>query len=129
MAKRPRPNWDALTDALWERSGGLCEITGVPLDPETFDRHHRRPRGAGGSRLLDTDTLPNLLALDPAIHNGQPHSVHQDPRWSRPFGYLLSKLDGRAPADQAVYYRQSYWALLLPDGRLMRLGSTKPPAG
>lgn len=121
VAKRPRPDWNALTDALWARCGGHCEITGIPLDRDGFNRHHRRPKGSGGTYLPDTDTLPNLLALDPGVHNGRPHSVHQDPAWSRPRGYLLSKLDRRAPLLVPVLYRGRYWALLLGSGRVVRL--------
>lgn len=37
-----RTNWPKIREQLWERSGGRCEATGTPLDPETFDAHHRR---------------------------------------------------------------------------------------
>lgn len=84
-------DWAKLRGQLWERSGGHCEITGQTLDPETFDAHHRRPKGMGGTSKPDKDWLTNLLALTPAIHNGGPQSVHGRTTWSRPRGYLLPK--------------------------------------
>lgn len=74
---------------LLQRSGGRCEVTGLPLDPDTFDAHHRRPKGMGGTYRLDTDTLPNLLALRPDVHNGPPDAVHMRRGWSEEHGYLL----------------------------------------
>jgi hypothetical protein len=93
MPKRPRPNWKVLREALWFRCGGVCEVSGRPLDPDTFDAHHRRNKGMGGTYRSDTDTLPNLLALDPVVHNGGPGSVHADRHSvSGPRGWLVSKL-------------------------------------
>lgn len=109
-------NWREVRDTLWERGGGRCEASGLPLDPDTFDVHHRRPRGAGGTSDPDVHALWNLLALDPIVHNGQAHSVHQDPAWSRPRGYLLSKI-GASPRIQPVLIRGMRWVLLGADGR------------
>lgn len=90
--RRPRANWKALREALWTRSGGRCEVSGKPLDPDTFDAHHRRNKGMGGTYRPDTDTLPNLLALDPIVHNGGPGSVHDNRMVSGPRGWLVPKL-------------------------------------
>lgn len=87
--RRPKPNWKVLRDLLWMRSGGYCEVTGVPLDPETFDAHHRRPKGMGGTDRPDTDLPSNLLALDPDAHNSGRTSVHGRRGWSEEHGYLL----------------------------------------
>lgn len=76
---------------LWERCRGLCEISGRPLDFDTFDMHHRRNKGMGGTSRLDVDALWNLLALDPEVHNGGPESVHGRRRWSEDRGYLIPK--------------------------------------
>jgi hypothetical protein len=116
--RRPRPNWRQLREQLWERSGGFCEISGVALDAETFDAHHRRNLGAGGTSRPDADLLTNLLALDPAIHNAAPSralSVHGNAAWSMPLGYLLYQV--QVPADEPVYLRECEWVLLTEDGR------------
>lgn len=63
---------DKLTvEAVWDRAGGRCEISGVPLSGERgrdWHVHHRRPRRMGGSRLDDTNSVENLLLLSPEAH-------------------------------------------------------------
>lgn len=86
-----RPDWGQIRQQLWDRCHGLDEITGRALDFYTFDAHHRRPKGMGGTSRMDRDWLTNLLALDPNTHNGGPLSVHGRPVWSRERGYLLAK--------------------------------------
>lgn len=112
--KRPDPEWEKLRELLWARSGGYCEISGRPLDQETFDAHHRRLKGMGGTYRPLTDSLCNLLALDPEVHNGAPWSVHQNSKWSRPRGYLLSAhVEDAAMAITPVLYRGQKWVVLL----------------
>lgn len=109
-----KTNWALLREQLWERSHGLCEVSGVRLDYEAFDAHHRRPKGMGGTDREDKDWLSNLLATDPAVHNGGPQSVHGRPTWSRPRGYLLPKnvpWAGMVP----VLYRGRFWFMLGDD--------------
>jgi hypothetical protein len=78
-------------EPLWERCRGRCEVSGQPLDFDTFDMHHRRNKGMGGTSREDVDELWNLLALDPAVHNGGPDSVHGRREWSEDRGYLVPK--------------------------------------
>jgi hypothetical protein len=123
MAKRARANWSALREALWTRSGGRCEVSGKPLDIDTFDAHHRRSKGMGGTSRPDTDTLPNLLALDPIVHNGGPGSVHADRRGvSGPRGWLVSKLSSEplnlVPVLIAPSPSIRQWSLLVDDIRI-----------
>jgi 5-methylcytosine-specific restriction protein A len=63
---------DRLTvEAVWDRAGGRCEISGVPLSGvrgEDFHVHHRRPRRMGGSRDPETNDVENLLLLSPEAH-------------------------------------------------------------
>lgn len=113
--KRDTPNWTALREALWERSKGLCEVSGQPLDPAGFDAHHRRPKGMGGTYRPDTDTLVNLLALAPYVHNMDPRSVHLDPTWSRPRGYLVAKNTARVDL-VPVLHHSGIWVLLTHKG-------------
>jgi hypothetical protein len=121
--KRTRADWPALRDALWMRSNGLCEVSGRPLDRDTFDAHHRRNKGMGGTYREDTDTLPNLLALDPIVHNGGPGSVHADRNGvSGPRGWLVSKLSTEpldlAPVLVALSLNVRQWVLLVGDQRI-----------
>lgn len=94
----PRPNWTKIREALWARCGGHCEVSGRSLDPETFDAHHRRLKGMGGTTREDRDALFNLLALDPQVHNGGPASVHGRggyDGWSMTNGFIVPKHDNR----------------------------------
>jgi hypothetical protein len=113
---------------LWERCSGVCEITGAPLDYETFDMHHRRNKGMGGTRRRNVNDLDNLLALTPTIHNGDAHSVHQHPEWSMPRGYLLRNHVDR-PGEHPVWLFERCWVLLTKGGAYFPLPpGYDPPA-
>lgn len=43
------------------RANGMCERCGQAA--HNFELHHRRPRGMGGSKAVDTNTASNALAL------------------------------------------------------------------
>lgn len=117
--KRPTPKWNEIREALWARSDGMCEISGLPLDFETFDAHHRRPKGMGGTYRPLTDNVANLLALLPLVHNIHPKSVHLAPKWSRRRGYLLpSHWNDEAMVISPVLYRGQTWVTLDEDGDL-----------
>lgn len=92
-----RTNWSVVREQLWERCDGRCEVSGQPLDRDTFDAHHRRNKGMGGTSRADVDDLDNLLALDPVIHNGGPQSVHGRRRWAEEHGFLIPKLSATPP--------------------------------
>lgn len=108
-------NWKKIREQLWVRSGGRCEVSGVPLDFETFDAHHRRNKGMGGTTRFDRDAIWNLLALDPVVHNGGPQSVHGRRTWSEEFGYLVPK-HVKNVALWPVKVRGTTWVLLSPNG-------------
>lgn len=113
--KRPAPNWKIIREKLWKRSEGLCEVSGLPLNPDTFDAHHRRNKGMGGTYRPDTDSLSNLLALDPDVHNGGPQSVHGRRPWSEERGYLLPK-DLERAVTWPVLIHGRRWVYLLSTG-------------
>jgi len=113
----PRPDWAGIRATLWERSGGRCEATGVPLDPDTFDVHHRVNKGMGGTRRPWRDDVTNLLALDPIAHNGGPGSVHANRPRSEARGYLLPKLLTYPPIVMPIWLHGVRWVFLTGDGR------------
>jgi hypothetical protein len=120
--KRPRADWADLREKLWKRSGGRCEVSGVELDPLSWDAHHRRNKGMGGTYREDTDTLPNLLVTHPLVHNLSPDSVHGNPEWSRPLGYLLGKdHEEQPPALVPIKLHQVRWVLLTANGGYLPL--------
>lgn len=102
--------------ALWTRCGGRCEISGRPLEFDTFDAHHRRNKGMGGDPRPDRDDLDNLLALDPGVHNGGPGSVHGRRTWAEARGYLVPK-HAEHPGSYPVLLRGRRWVLLDKSGR------------
>lgn len=100
---------------LWDRCYGICEVSGRPIEYETFDMHHRRPKAMGGTDRPNVNDLDNLLALHPDVHNGGPGSVHGQPSWSRPRGYLVRQGVDR-PGAVPVLLLGQYWVLLGKDG-------------
>jgi len=56
-------NWDIITHYLVCRSGQRCEVCGQTLTRATANRHHRVPRGMGGSKDPDVHRLDRLLIL------------------------------------------------------------------
>lgn len=98
---------------LWERCGGRCEVSGRPLDFDTFDMHHRRNKGMGGTSRSGVHELWNLLALHPQVHNGGPQSVHGRRQWSQDRGYLVPKhTPDHVTALWPVWLQGRRWVLL-----------------
>lgn len=113
----------ATREAVYERAGGRCEISGARLRPDGFGHfevHHRRNKGMGGTSRPDVDNLSNLLALDPQVHNGGPTSVHGRRRWSQARGYLIPKHVDH-PGHWPVWLRRGRnvweWVILGDDGQ------------
>jgi hypothetical protein len=69
----------------------------------------------GGTYREDTDTLPNLLVTHPLVHNLRPDSIHGNPTWSRPRGYLLSKNTERVDLVPLELHTGA-WVLLTANG-------------
>jgi hypothetical protein len=114
-----------LREAVWDRQHGLCAVTGLPLDWDRDDLHHRLPGGLGGSST-DRDRLSNLIGLLAPAHNlGSPdlriadvpgRSVHGSPAWSRPLGLLLSPARRDDPAAVPVRLAGRGWGWLTDAG-------------
>lgn len=99
---------------VWDRAGGLCEVSGRALgerDGNRWECHHRRNKGMGGTSRGNTDWLSNLLALHPDVHNGGPRSVHGRRAWSQERGYLVPKHHDH-PGQWPVWLRGRHWVLL-----------------
>lgn len=112
----------------YEREGGCCAVTGLPLGNPDSDRwhlHHRLAGGMGGTSA-DRDRLCNVIAVLAEAHNmGSPRlavdgvpgrSIHTDPAWSRPLGLLLSQSRAEDPAAVPVRLAGRGWCFLDDSG-------------
>jgi len=106
----PKP----VRDMIMARSQGHCEICGMAA-PEQI--HHRRPRGAGGSKADDTNQAANGLAICSPCHA----IVESRREFAFDRGWLVRQ--GHSPVNVPVVFHGS-WALLTDDGGVFR-----PPTG
>jgi hypothetical protein len=121
-------NWAPIREALYERAGGRCEISGRPLG-DSWAAHHRRKRGSGGTRKPDVHTLPNLLALCHEAHNlGRP-SAHLDPAWAAERGFMIPEWEVPRLTPVKILCRK--WVLLTSAGGYLDIPQDmmRPPAG
>lgn len=96
----------ATCDVIDSRSGGWCEACNTR---QAVERHHRRPRGSGGSKRADTNTAANCLHLCGVCHR----LIESHRALAYLLGWLLSQ--NQSPDQQRVMYRGD-WALLTDDG-------------
>lgn len=108
-------------DGLLARSGGFCEVGGCSL-ADGFSRHHRRPRGAGGSRRADTNLLTNLLLVCGSGVTGCHGFIESNRTWAYAHGYLVRQ--DHDPETTPVVYRGSL-VFLNTDGTLTPIDTTQ----
>ena len=94
-------------ELILARSKGGCEI-GFFCYPEQI--HHRRPRGAGGSKARDTNQAANGLALCAACHR----MVESNREQALANGWLV--LQGHDPAAVPVLRHGSDWVIFDNEG-------------
>lgn len=102
----------ATTELLLERSGGICEI--CARRPGS-NRHHRRPRGLGGSSRPDTDLISNLIMV---CGSGSVSGCHGYLETHRTESLISGLLVRQAVDDVAAVpvHLACGWVLLAPDG-------------
>lgn len=101
---------DKLTvEALYLRCEGLCEGCGEELRGERgpfidgHQVHHRRARGAGGTRRPETNDVEALLMLNRDCHEW----VESNRVWAYDHGFLVHQ--GDAPAAQPLWLYGVPW--------------------
>lgn len=99
------------------RSNCWCEVCGS----NTFaERHHRRPRGSGGSKRTDTNLPSNCLAVCRDCHR----MIESHRRIALMLGWLIGQRSN--PSETRVMYRGE-WSYLLDDGTVWTsIAGTKP---
>lgn len=86
-----------------------CEIMAICQGAQATAAHHRRPRGAGGSRRVDTNEAANGLATCDPCH----FWVESNREKAFRFGWLLRQT--QTPCDVPVL-RRGAWTLLDNEG-------------
>lgn len=95
--------------------GAVCEVLALCQGAEAVHMHHRRPRGAGGSRREDTNLAGNSLYVCAQDHSW----IELNRKKARDeFGWLISQFDSRPPSAVPVMYRGKF-ALLGNDGGVL----------
>ncbi len=102
----------ALRQLIRRRAGDLCEV----CQQVGSQIHHRRPRGAGGSRRADTNTAPNLILLCLSCHA----RIESYRSWAYEHGLLL-----RQHCDPTIVPVKlcGGWVLLTPEGSYRDTGA------
>lgn len=94
------------------RCGGFCEVRTSHCWDEASQLHHRRPRGAGGSKDPATGKASNCLAVCTPCHD---HLETAERAESRDRGWIVRQ--GHDPA-QVPVFRYRRWVLLDDGGGL-----------
>ena len=104
----------AVRALVWERDSGCCVRCGLRGGDHVWPPHalhHRRPRGAGGSRLEDTNSPANLVTVCSPCHDW----IESQRMLAGVHGLLLHQASD--PGAIAIRYR-GRWVLLTHDGQI-----------
>ena len=104
----------AVRSLVWERDGGCfvrCALRGGEHVFPGHQVHHRRPRGAGGSRLEDTNSPSNLVLFCAGCHSDTESYRER----ATLMGWLIPQCG--IPATTPIRYR-GRWVLLTHDGQI-----------
>lgn len=100
---------DVVRARVMARSGGFCEARIPGCWDEASQLHHRRPRGAGGSRDPRTGQASNGYALCLPCHN----HIERNRTEARDRGWIVRQ---SADPRQVPVFRYGRWVLLDDEG-------------
>lgn len=102
----------AVRGVVTERSGGVCELL-IPVVCTGMAQvmHHRRPRGIGGTRRVDTNQPSSALHICDACHR---HLETSERGEARRNGWLVSQ--HASPVNVPVLYRGRVRLMLTDEG-------------
>lgn len=112
------------------RDGDRCRRCGRVWLSDYFDysRHHRIPRGAGGSTIVDRAS--NILKLCGSGTTGCHGWTESHRADAMLLGYLLPKLNPDIdPATEPVFVHEHGWVLLGDDGTITPCPAPRRGAG
>lgn len=107
MARNTDPT-EAVKAIVKARNNGVCLVCGVVRGEQI---HHRRPRGAGGSRRPDTNAPANLVFICHLCHS----DIESRREWALERGYLVRQ--SHSPAASPIWL-WGRWHLLDDEGGL-----------
>ena len=96
-----------------ERAAARCESCGSSAQFLGWSQHHRRPRGAGGTKRPETNQPANLLLLCGSGTTGD-HGFYESHR-ELAFEHGVLVRQNQDPSEVPVLYRGA-WVLLDNDG-------------
>ena len=107
MSRKTGPS-EAQADLVSSRADGCCEAMFVDdCNGRAEQMHHRRPRGAGGTKRKDANSPANLLFVCLPCHN----SIESFRGVARERGFLISQ-HNVAPASHIGVWRRGELVLL-----------------
>lgn len=106
MSARPT---DETRQTVAIRCGGMCERCG---DAEAVDQHHRQGRGLGGSRRLDINTAPYLVALCRGCHEWAERNFAA----ARKTGWRISRFETDHATEIPLLTTRGVWISLSAEG-------------
>ena len=93
----------SVRDLVYRRANGYCEICGFNQPTQL---HHRRPRGAGGTRRISSNLPANALAVCTECH--QMAESNRELAYTR--GWLVHQ--SHDPSETPVMVNGSVWVRL-----------------
>jgi hypothetical protein len=99
----------SVRDVVAVRAGGRCERCALSFNSYQF--HHRRPRGMGGSRDAVANRASNCLMLCRQCHA----AVESKRELALELGFIVRQ--GQVPAEVPIS-RCGQWVLLADDGSI-----------
>ena len=102
-------------DIVAQRANNCCERCFFATGDETW--HHRRPRGAGGSKAADTNVASNAVYVCAACHR----DIEMQRTNSLHYGWLVRQ--GKCPAEAPIWMNWR-WVYLNDDGTATERGAS-----
>lgn len=97
----------AMREAVLNRDGYFCIRCGRSIMGGYYSLHHRRRKGMGGSRLLDT--MANLITLCGSGTTKCHGFVHTEASWDDSYGLGWMVPNGVTPEEWPVWCFDEQW--------------------
>ena len=107
-------------DIIRKRSNGRCELCGMPLN--IYGQiHHRRPRGMGGTKRMDSASAANGLYVHQKCHE----KIESNRAHALEMGWLMHQTDDPVQVPVRLWLG---WRLLRDDGSIEMVSNAESSA-